>query len=125
MATKINEEERVASVVRQQVKGMIDGDLNILYKVIAPEATFVHITGTTQSKNEWLKQIKMGRMHYFGSKEKLMQVVVNEDTAQVISRNELDARIYGFRNTWPLQSRTELKKNNNQWQITKSQASMY
>ncbi len=67
----------------------------------------------------------MGRMHYFGSKEKLMQVEVNGDVAQVISRNELDARIYGFRNTWPLQSRTELRKENGQWQIVKSQAKMY
>lgn len=25
-------------------------------------------------------------------------------------RNELDARIYGFRNTWPLQSKVELVK---------------
>jgi len=125
MKTEINEEEKVALVVREQVKGMIDGDLNVLNKVIAPDAKFVHITGANQSKDEWLKQIKIGRMHYFSSKEKLMQVDITGNTAQVISRNELDARIYGFRNTWPLQSRTELEKINGQWQIVKSQASMY
>lgn len=125
MKTEINEEEKVALVVREQVKGMIDGDLNILNKVIAPDAKFVHITGANQSKDEWLKQIEIGRMHYFSSKEKLMQVDITGNTAQVISRNELDARIYGFRNTWPLQSRTELEKINGQWQIVKSQASMY
>jgi len=125
MKTEINEEEKVASIVREQVKGMIDGDLNVLNKVIAPDAKFVHITGANQSKDEWLKQIKIGRMHYFSSKEKLMQVDITGNTAQVISRNELDARIYGFRNTWPLQSRTELEKINGQWQIVKSQASMY
>lgn len=125
MKTEINEEEKVALVVREQVKGMIDGDLNVLNKVIAPDAKFVHITGANQSKDEWLKQIEIGRMHYFSSKEKLMQVDITGNTAQVISRNELDARIYGFRNTWPLQSRTELEKINGQWQIVKSQASMY
>ncbi|WP_227005205.1 nuclear transport factor 2 family protein [Companilactobacillus paralimentarius] len=54
-----------------------------------------------------------------------MQVEVNGDFAKVVSRNELDARIYGFRNTWTLESRTELTKKNGQWQIVLSQASMY
>ena len=125
MTIKINEEEKVASVVRQQVQGMVAGDIDILDKVIAPDAHFIHITGTDQTKAEWLQQIKIGRMHYFSSKEKLMQVEVNGDSAKVVSRNELDARIYGFRNTWPLESRTELTKNNGQWQIVLSQASMY
>ena len=126
MTIKISEEEKVATVVRQQVSGMVDGNLDILNKVIAPNAKFIHITGAVQSKDEWLKQIKIGRMHYFNSKEKLMQVEIDGNNALVISRNELDARIYGFRNTWPLQSRTELTKNNNgQWQIIKSQAEMY
>jgi len=125
MTIKISEEEKVASVVRQQVQGMVAGDIDLLNKVTAPTAHFVHVTGTDQTKAEWLKQIKMGRMHYFSSKEKLIQVEVKGNYAKVISRNELDARIYGFRNTWPLQSTTELTKNNGQWQIVKSKASMY
>lgn len=40
-------------------------------------------------------------------------------------RNELDARIYGFRNTWPLQSKVELAKGSHGWQIISSHASMY
>ncbi|CAJ1190497.1 hypothetical protein CPR19092_LGOLGGFK_01328 [Companilactobacillus paralimentarius] len=125
MTIKISEEEKVALAVRQQVQGMVTGDIDILNKVIVPDAHFIHITGTDQTKEEWLQQIKIGRMHYFSNKEKLMQVEVNGDFAKVVSRNELDARIYGFRNTWPLESRTELTKNNGQWQIVLSQASMY
>lgn len=125
MEFKISEEEKVATVMRQQVQAMIEGNLNVLNKVIAPDATFVHITGKNQSKSEWLKQIQIGRMHYFSNKEKLMQVDIHGDSATVISRNELEARIYGFRNTWPLESRTNLVKNNGQWQITSSQVEMY
>lgn len=126
MTIKISEEKQVATIIRQQVSGMVEGNLDILNKVIASNAKFVHITGTVQSKDEWLRQIKIGRMHYFNSREIMMQVEIIGNSALVISRNELDARIYGFRNTWPLQSRTELTKNNNgQWQIIKSQAEMY
>ncbi|WP_300561505.1 hypothetical protein [Companilactobacillus sp.] len=46
MTTKISEEEKVASIVRKQVQGMIDGDLDVLNKVISPQAHFIHITGT-------------------------------------------------------------------------------
>lgn len=64
-------------------------------------------------------------MHYFGSREILMQATVNGDEARVISRNQLDARIYGFRNIWPLKSRAKLRKIDGKWQIVESRASMF
>lgn len=125
MTLDIKEEEVFALVVRQQVERMMDGNIELLKNIIAADATFIHITGAEQSRDQWLQQIKNGRMHYFNNNEKLMQVMVKGDQAQVISRNELDARIYGFRNTWPLQASTELKKINGKWVIYKSRASMY
>lgn len=125
MTTQVNEEQAVAQVVHQQVQGMLDQDLPLLDAVIAPDATFRHITGEVQSKTDWLQQIKRGRMHYFGSHEVLFQVVVTGNQARVVMRNELDARIYGFRNTWPLESRMTLTKGPRGWQIVDSQATMY
>lgn len=119
------EEKDVAQVVRSETTAMINQDVDTLKKLIAPNANFYHITGAKQSRDEWLRQIKIGRMHYFGSTEELFQVSMKGDHAEVISRNQLDARIYGFRNTWPLQSRTQLQKVNGQWLITESRASMY
>ncbi|GFP08832.1 nuclear transport factor 2 family protein [Lactobacillus helveticus] len=121
----LTEEQAVAETIRKQVKGMIDGDLDLLKEVISPDAVFYHITGAKQSRDEWLRQVKLGRMHYFGSREILMQATVNGDEARVISRNQLDARIYGFRNTWPLESRAKLRKIDGKWQIVESRASMF
>lgn len=119
-------EQEVAEVARTQTKAMINGDIDTLKKVIAPNAKLIHITGAVQMRDEWLSQIKIGRMHYFSSHEVLFQVTVIDDThAEVISRNEIDARIYGFRNTWPLEGRTKLEKINGIWQIVESKASMY
>ena len=61
----LTEEQAVAETIRKQVKGMIDGDLDLLKEVISPDAVFYHITGAKQSRDEWLRQIKLGRMHYF------------------------------------------------------------
>lgn len=121
----LTEEQAVAETIRKQVKGMIDGDLDLLKEVISPDAVFYHITGAKQSRDEWLRQIKLGRMHYFGSREILMQATVNGDEARVINRNQLNARIYGFRNTWPLESRAKLRKIDGKWQIVESRASMF
>ena len=121
----LNAEQQVAKVVRQQVKGMINDDQELLRQVIAPDAQFIHITGKVQSRDEWLEQINRGRMHYYDSNEVLFQASVEGDRALVIMSNELDARIYGFRNVWQLQSRVELQKRNDQWLITRSEASMY
>ena len=121
----LTEEQAVAETVRKQVKGMSDGDLDLLKEVISPDAVFYHITGAKQSRDEWLRQVKLGRMYYFGSREILMQATVNGDEARVISRNQLDARIYGFRNIWSLKSRAKLRKIDGKWQIVESRASMF
>ncbi|RRK10203.1 nuclear transport factor 2 family protein [Lactiplantibacillus garii] len=125
MTAQINEERAVAQIVHQQVQGMLTKDLDLLDRVIASDAKFGHITGQVQSKAEWLQQIRLGRMRYFGSREVLFQVTIHGDQAQVVMRNELDARIYGFRNTWPLQSTVKLLKGAHGWQIVESRASMY
>lgn len=125
MTTQINEERAVAQVVHQQVQGMLTKNFELLNQVISSNAKLVHITGQVQSKAEWLEQIRLGRMHYFGSHEVLFQATVTDNQAQVVMRNELDARIYGFRNTWQLQSKIKLVKGQSGWQIIESQASMY
>lgn len=125
MTTQINEERAVAQVVHQQVQGMLTKNFELLNQVISSNAKLVHIIGQVQSKAEWLEQIRLGRMHYFGSHEVLFQATVTDNQAQVVMRNELDARIYGFRNTWPLQSKIKLVKGQSGWQIIESQASMY
>lgn len=125
MTTQINEERAVAQVVHQQVQGMLTKNFELLNQVISSNAKLVHITGQVQSKAEWLEQIRLGRMHYFGSHEVLFQATVTDNQAQVVMRNELDARIYGFRNTWQLQSKIKLVKGQSGWQIIESRASMY
>lgn len=119
------DEQQVAEVVRQQVQALVQKDITTLTALIAPQAELTHITGAVQTRDEWLQQIKIGRMHYFGSQEELLQAEVTGDRALVIMRNRLDARIYGFRNTWPLESRTTLEKINGQWLIVASASSMY
>lgn len=125
MTVKVNDNQMVAEVVHKQIKGMINRNIDALKETILPEARLSHVTGMVQTRDEWLQQIKAGRMHYFDNHEELFQVTVDGNKAEVISRNRIDARIFGFRNTWPLQTRTQLVKHEGQWKIISSQSSLY
>lgn len=114
----------VKKVCRQQVTGMVTKDLELLDAIIAPTAVFEHITGVQQSKLAWLQQISNGRMTYFGSEELQLTVVVTGPAATATMTNRLDARIYGFRNQWPLASVISLTKTHGQWQIVKAKANL-
>ncbi|WP_407890033.1 nuclear transport factor 2 family protein [Levilactobacillus sp. N40-8-2] len=125
MLMENTEAARIKLVCRQQIAGMISQDMPLLDRVISPEADFIHVTGEHQSKDDWLRQIKQGRMRYFDNQEDVLTVHVTGNQAHAIMKNKIEARIYGFRNTWPLTAQIDLEKHAAQWQIIRSQVTMY
>lgn len=122
---KTNNVDEIKKVVRKENQAMIHNDQEILKETIAPDAVMEHITGVKQTRDEWLKQINLGRMKYYASKEDSLQVKIDGDRAIADAKNILDARVYGFRNQWRLEAVHHLKKMNGKWQIVASKASMY
>ncbi|GEO69307.1 nuclear transport factor 2 family protein [Levilactobacillus acidifarinae] len=121
----VSEDQQITQVIHQQTQALITGDRDQLTRLIAPDAQFTHITGARQSRDDWLQQIKRGRMAYLASQEEELTVTRTGTTAQVVSRQQLTARIYGFQQTWPLESHTTLAKRHGQWLITASSAKLY
>lgn len=122
---KTNNVDEIKKVVRRENQAMIHNDQEVLKEVIAPEAVMEHITGAKQTRDEWLKQMNLGRMKYYSTKEASLQIKIDGDTAIADEKNILDARVYGFRNQWHLEAIHQLKKMNGKWQIVASKASMY
>ncbi|WP_318766406.1 nuclear transport factor 2 family protein [Lactiplantibacillus carotarum] len=125
MINKISAADRVVAVVRAQVQAMQTKDFTTLARVIAPDAQLIHITGKVQTRDQWFKEIARGRMEYFGHHEDGVQVSVSANRATVTLRNRLDARVYGFRNTWSLASTSTLEKRDGNWVIIRSSSQMY
>ncbi len=125
MINKISAADRVVAVVRAQVQAMQAKDFTTLARVIAPDAQLIHITGKVQTRDQWFKEIARGRMEYFGHHEDGVQVSVSANRATVTLRNRLDARVYGFRNTWALASTSTLEKRDGNWVIIRSSSQMY
>ncbi len=125
MRTATASEQAAILVCRQQIQALIDQDFGKLDRLIAPDAVFEHITGVTQTRDDWLRQIKLGRMQYFNSREEGIDVTVDASTAVVISHNQLTARIYGMRQTWGLATTTTLVWRQNAWVIIKTKSRLY
>lgn len=132
MATKeettlSTDQQAVATVVRDEVAGMLSKDIEKLKQVLAPDARLFHLTGKEESREEWLNQIKLGRMRYLANQEVKLAVNISPDgqTASAVCDNRLKARIYGFTNTWPLESTMKLRKHNGQWQIVEAKTTMF
>lgn len=123
---KTREQDLIKRTIRKENQAMLNNDQAILKEVIAPDAVMEHITGAKQTRDEWLRQISLGRMKYYSSREDGLTVVMkNTNHATVDLRAVLDARVYGFRNKWRLESISKLIKKDNHWQIVASTAKMY
>lgn len=107
----------VKKICHQQIEGLITKDIDLLNHIIDSDAVIIHITGERQTKDEWFKEIRSGRMRYFSNQEIGLTVEVNGAHALVHMRNIMEARIYGFRNTWSLDTDIKAWKKKDQWKI--------
>lgn len=92
---------------------------------LAPEFILTHITGYPQPRAEWLDEVKRGSMRYYDFKEVETDLQIAGDHATLVSRNLVDANIWGTHHTWQLQQTVTLRKNGDSWIIEKSVATLY
>ena len=119
------DKKEIENIFKKENRAMVEQDLTALKEIIAPEAILTHITGAEQSRDEWLKQIKICRMRYKKSVLKRIVIqLIDDDHASAVVQNLVTARIYGFTNDWMLQIANQLIKREGKWIITSSKASL-
>lgn len=104
---------------------MVDKDTKKLAELLDNDFILVHMTGVKQIKNEWLHEIETEEMRYFSSKEDHIEWQVADDQMILVGQNRVDARIHGYRNTWPLQLKMIIKNVDEKWLIMQAVASTY
>ena len=119
------EEMAVYDTYRKFYTYKIDQNIQGLNTILDPNFHLVHMTGYSQSREEWLSQVADGQMRYFGGTEERVLVQVNGDKATLQSRNKIDARIYGNRRVWNLELNFDMEKRNGQWVILEAVAHSY
>jgi hypothetical protein len=117
--------EMILQVYRKFYVYMVEKNTLALSVLLGDTFRLVHMTGYVQTKIEWLDQIDAETMRYYSSAEKDVSVSIDDDTAKIIGKNVVDARINGDRNIWGLRLEMELLKRNGIWNIMYAKASAF
>lgn len=120
------DEAAVLAANRARGQLLVDQATDELDDLLTPDFVAVHITGYEQTKVEWLDQIDSGQMRYHDVQEVSETVTFDGGLATVITRNLVDATIYGSRGTWPLESTTTYRRDAaGDWKAVRSAATTY
>ena len=105
----------VLSAFEKFQQAMIDKDMDTLYAMVTPDKTFTHMSGKTQSKEEYFGEIEDGTLNYFKYVIHNPAVEVNGDFARLTADTTLTARVYGMSGSWTLHTEAWFQNINGAW----------
>lgn len=108
-------EREIRELLDRRSRAMENRDIATMSRLMADDLTLVHITGRRQSKSEWLEDIRSEAMRYYDIKLENLNIRITGNRAIATYLSVLDARIYGSRNVWRLNSTMYLEKRNGTW----------
>ncbi len=97
-------------------QAMTEADMDTLDEMIPDDMSFTHMSGRTQSKTAYLKDIQSGRLNYQSVEIADPHIVVDGDLACITCTTVLTANAYGTRGSWPFGGSRWLRKQNGIWQ---------
>ena len=96
-------------------QAMTDADTDTLRELVPEDATFTHMSGRQQTREEYLADIENGELRYFTIGIDSPVVTVNGDTASVTFTSVLNANAYGARGTYRMSGTHHWEKRNGEW----------
>ena len=99
---------------------MIEKDLEKLNELLEDNYTLTHMSGKTQTKDEYIGEIMDGTLNYYKSIINNPIIMIKEkDKALLKADVTLDAKVYGIKGTWTLHSEQTMEKINGKWYLSK------
>lgn len=112
----MNEDKQKILAVYQRIDdAMVNKDTETLDDILDDNYVLVHMSGYHQPKQEWLEQIENEQMKYFKTMPQKTSITIDGYAAILICETKIDARIYGFRNTWSMQMKMHFEKHGAKW----------
>ncbi len=109
------DEEELKEAYNMRLKAMVEQDVDTLSSLMDDDLILRHITGETQTKEEWLDDIASGNMHYINIENTKMDINISGDRATIEHTSIIEARIYGSYGTWTLSGTSYYMKRSNRW----------
>ena len=110
-----SDEQALKEVYTRRLQAMVEQDTSTLASLMDDNLILRHITGATQTKQEWLDDIAAGNMYYININNTKLNVTINGNRAEIEHTNIIEARIYGSRGTWTLSGTSYYEKRDGKW----------
>lgn len=115
----------VGSAYEAQRDAMVAGDADALGVLLADGFTLTHMTGYVQEREDWLADVRTGRMAYHSMNDVSVTVSVEDGCPVLDSRTRTDATIWGGRGTWRLRLVIRFERADDTWIATSTVASTW
>ena len=112
------EEKRVIARYQAVQQAMIDKDIDTLDEIILDGTIFRHMSGKTQTKDEYFADIRNGRLDYQSYTMTDEKVEINGSDATLTCYVVLTANAYGAQGSWPFNVTAHLVKIDGEWYMT-------
>lgn len=118
---KTTDEAQILAVYERMQQAMVDKDTDTLREMMGADTTVRHITGRTQTMDEWLSDVENEEMKYYSIEVTNPEIIIQGGTATLTCSNVIDARIYGSRGTWTLSGGAAFEKIDGEWVMAHSE----
>ena len=98
---------------------MIEKDFEKLDEILNDNYTLTHMSGKTQTKQEYIDEIMDGTLNYYESIINNLTITIEKNRAVLKADVTLDAKVYGIKGTWTLHSKQTMEKINGKWCLSK------
>lgn len=110
-----DEEKKVLEAFQRFQQAMIDKDTETLTALVVPDITFTHMSGKTQTKEEFFGEIEDGTLNYYKYELHDPVITIDGDTATLTGSTTLTAKVYGMSGSWTLPTNAHYIKINGEW----------
>ena len=113
-----NEEQIVLSRYKEMQQAMVDRDIDKLNNVVKDGTTFTHMSGKTQTKEEYFEDIRNGSLDYQSYTIENPSVSIDGNKAILKAKVTLTANAYGAKGSYPFNVSAYFEKVDNEWLYT-------
>lgn len=115
MGSMTDEQLSVLYAQARYCQAMTYADIDTMRKLVSEDMTYTHMSGMTQTREEYFADIADGSLRYFTIGMDSPTVEVSGDTASVTYTSVLNANAYGARGTYRMKGTHYYEKRDGEW----------
>ena len=109
------EQMEILLLQAQYCQAMTDADTDTMRELVSEDMTYTHMSGKTQTREEYFADIEKGRLNYFTIGIEKPVIEVDGDTATIEYTSVLNANAYGARGTFRMSGIHHYEKRDGSW----------